>query len=150
MKLIIGFLMLFPLLACKKPPEQPAAGAGQAASVPAAPGPALLAPAGDRNQLPGGGWFTWKFSEKPKLGTIIAKVQVFTSSGERDTSYEVTGESGMPSMRDHDSGPVKFQTNRKGDHLLPVNIVMAGEWQLLIRLQKDKTEAYAGKVLFSI
>ena len=56
----------------------------------------------------------------------------------------------MPSMRYHDSGPVKFQLNRKGDYLLPVNIVMAGEWEVLIRLLDGKAKIYEGKVLFTI
>jgi len=120
------------------------------AAAPAPAKPELLAAEGKKNMLPDGGWFTWRFAEKPKLGTVIVKVQVFDKAGARVKPYEIAGESGMPSMRYHDSGPVKFQLNKKGDYLLPVNVVMAGEWQLIIRVKKGKKEIYAGKVLFSV
>ncbi|HAN04001.1 MAG: hypothetical protein A2X29_01015 [Elusimicrobia bacterium GWA2_64_40] len=130
-----------------------ACGGKEASAPPPAPAQAVqgaLAPAGDRIGLPDGGWFTWGFAEKPKLGTAIMKVQVYDKAGTRATPYEVIGEYGMPSMRYHDSGPVKFQLNRKGDYLLPVNIVMAGEWEVLIRLIEGKEKIYEGKVLFTI
>jgi hypothetical protein len=111
---------------------------------------AALAAEGEKIQLPDGGWFTWRFVEKPKLGTPIAKVQVFDKAGAQVTLYEVIGESGMPSMRYHDSGPVKFQLNKKGDYLLPVNIVMAGEWELKIRVMKGKEKIYEGAILFTV
>lgn len=126
----------------KRDAQQPAAG-GQA-------GPAALAPEGEKNQLPGGGWFTWRFAEKPKLGTAIVKVQAFDKDGKPSQAYDVIGEFGMPSMRAHDSGPVKFQLNKKGDYLLPVNIVMAGEWELKIRVMKGTEQLYEGPVLFTV
>ena len=154
MKITIVLLALLPLLACKNNTERPSAPATSPAAVQpvpaAAAGPAQLAPENKPNPLPGGGWFTWKFSEKPKLGTIIVKVQVFGKDGGRETPYEIIGESGMPSMPYHDSGPVKFQLNKKGDYLLPVDIVMTGEWSVLIRVKQENKEIYAGKVLFSL
>lgn len=112
--------------------------------------PVMLAAQGKKNPLPGGAWFTWKFDKKPQLGTAFVKVQVFNKDKKRDTSYEVIGESGMPSMRYHDTGPVKFQLNKKGDYLLPVDVLMAGEWELVIRVTKDGREIYAGKVDYSV
>ena len=112
--------------------------------------PADLAEAGKNNMLPSGGWFTWKFDKKPKLGTLIVIVQAYSKDGKRDTSYEITGESGMPSMHYHDSGKVKFQKNKKGDYLLPMNVVMTGEWRIVLRVKKAKKEIYAGQILFSI
>ncbi len=128
-----------------------AACGGKEAPAPQAAGaPGALAAEEAKNPLPGGGWFTWRFAEKPKLGTPIAKVQVFDKAGAPVTAYEVVGEYGMPSMRYHDSGPVKFQLNKKGDYLLPVNIVMAGEWELKIRVMNGKEKLYEGSVLFTI
>jgi hypothetical protein len=123
--------------------------AGTPSKAPTPAGPAALAPEGKKNMLPDGGWFTWQFSQKPKLGALVVKVQVFDKAGARVTPYVIVGESGMPSMRYHDSGPVKFQLNKKGDYLLPVDLVMPGEWQVVIRVKKDKREIYAGKVVFS-
>lgn len=152
MKILLASLILFPLLGCAKPAEQTAGSANPAPAAAAVPGDglSLLAPEEKPNSLPNGGWFTWKFTEKPKLGAVIVKVQAYGKDGAQEKPYEVIGEFGMPSMRAHDSGPVKFQTNRKGDYLLPVNIVMVGEWELVIRVKKDKNEIYAGKVLFTL
>lgn len=138
------------LAGCAKQESPAPAAQGAAVSGPAQEGPAALAAEGEKNPLPGGGWFTWRFAEKPKLGTPIAKVQVFDKAGARVTSYEVIGEYGMPAMRYHDSGPVKFQLNKKGDYLLPVNIVMTGEWELKIRVMNGKEELYEGAILFTI
>ncbi|HAF95703.1 MAG TPA: hypothetical protein DER10_02720 [Elusimicrobia bacterium] len=109
-----------------------------------------LASQGKKNLLPGGGWFTWKFDKKPKLGTLIVKVQAFSKDGKRLTSYEITGECGMPAMRAHDSGTIKFLISKKGDYLMPVDVVMPGEWEVVIRVGKDGKEIYAGKVAFSV
>lgn len=130
--------------------DSPQAPSGQRPPAAVQAGPSELAPAGEKNSLPDGGWFTWQFAEKPALGTDIVKVQAFDKTGARAALYEVIGEFGMPSMRDHDSGPVGFQLNRKGDYLLPVNIVMTGEWELTIRVKSSQKEIYAGKVRFTV
>lgn len=144
MKPVYTALVAVLLAACggkEAPPAQPAAQAAAAGVLPAQ---------GERAFLSDGGWLVWRFAEKPKLGTPIVKVQVFDKAGTVTTVYEVIGEYGMPSMRYHDSGPVKFQLNKKGDYLLPVNIVMAGEWELKIRVLKGKEKIYEGAVPFTI
>lgn len=146
MKRLVILPLLALLAACGgKEPSQglPAAPAAQA-------GRGLLAAEGEKNMLPDGGWFIWNFSEKPKLGTIVVKARLFDKTGAPVKDCEITGESGMPSMHAHDSGKVGFQLNRKGDYLLPVSIVMPGEWQVTIRLNRNGKEIYAGKVLFSV
>ena len=146
MKKLLTAVLLASLAACggsEAPPQPPPAGVAVA-------GTALLSATGERNELPGGGWFTWKFAEKPKLGTMIVKVQVFNAEGKQETTCALVGESGMPSMPYHDSGPVKFQLNKKGDYLLPVDVVMPGEWAVVIRVRRNAKELYAGKVLFNI
>lgn len=112
------------------------------------------------NDLPGYGkkcwigeeyYFTYKFDKKPKLGTAILKVQLFDAKGARVTAIEITGASDMPSMRGaHDSGEVPFKLNKKGDYLLPVNIVMPGEWEVKITFLKDKAPIYRGAFRFEI
>lgn len=44
-------------------------------------------------------YFTYKFSEKPKMGTVILIVQVFDKKGDQLTPFTIKGRSDMPSMR---------------------------------------------------
>ena len=96
-------------------------------------------------------YFTYRFVQPPKMGTAILRVQLFDKSGQRITDLEVTGISGMPSMRGaHDSGDVAFQLNKKGDYLLPVNVVMAGEWEVKLRFLRAKKVIYLGIFRFHV
>jgi hypothetical protein len=96
-------------------------------------------------------YFTYKFVEKPKLGTAILKIQLFDKGGDRFTNLEIAGNSGMPSMGGaHDSGEVLFKLNKKGDYLLPVNIVMPGEWEVRLTFTKDKKVIYRGSFKFNV
>jgi hypothetical protein len=154
MRRYVYTLVLFPLLfmpflaGCGGQDPQPDGSAAQPSA--AASGPSVLAASGERISLPGGAWFTWEFTEKPKLGTVIVKVKAFMADGSRSTSYAIAGESGMPSMRYHDSGTVDFKLNKRGDYLLPVDVVMPGEWQLTIKVKTGEQEVYEGKVIFNI
>ena len=96
-------------------------------------------------------YFTYKFDKKPKLGTAILKVQLFDKTGARITSLDVVGISGMPSMGGaHDSGDVPFKLNKKGDYLLPVNVVMPGEWEVKLVFLKAKEPVFRGRIIFKV
>ena len=96
-------------------------------------------------------YFTYKFDKKPKLGTAILKVQLFDKTGARVTSLDVVGISGMPAMKGaHDSGEVPFKLNKKGDYLLPVNVVMPGEWEVKLVFMKDKSPVFRGRFTFKV
>jgi hypothetical protein len=96
-------------------------------------------------------YFTYKFDKKPKLGTAFLKVQLFDKAGARITSLDVVGASDMPSMRGaHDSGDVPFKLNKKGDYLMPVNVVMPGEWEVLLTFVKDTEPLYRGRITFKV
>jgi hypothetical protein len=104
---------------------------------PVMPGSGKKVQLGDRNYL------IYKFDKQPKLGTVIIKVEIFNSNDKKDTSMEITGNAGMPSMRGaHDTGDRPFVLSNKGAYLLPVNIVMPGEWEIKLTVKK------AGKVIF--
>lgn len=94
-------------------------------------------------KLEGGSYFFYTFDKKPKLGTVIMKVVIFNSKNKKDTSLEVTADSGMPSMRGaHETGDKPFTLSNKGDYLLPIDIVMPGDWEVKLTITK------AGKVIF--
>ncbi|HBE89050.1 MAG TPA: hypothetical protein DDW67_07930 [Elusimicrobia bacterium] len=145
-KVLIGMTLLPVLFACSKGPGQPPS-EGDLRSGPAA---AAVLEEGEKTALPDGGYFTWKFSEKPKLGVIIINLQAFGPDGKPDTAYGLVGEFGMPSMKYHDSGPKPFILSRKGHYLLPVEFSMAGEWEIVIRVSREGKEIYEGRKLLTI
>jgi len=112
--------------------------------------PVALSAAGKNNPLPSGGYFTWQFDKKPQLGTLIIKIRAYDKSGKQVSRYEIYGESGMPEMRAHDSGPVKFQLNKKGDYLLPVEVAMPGQWRTTVRIKQEGREILAGNIDFAL
>jgi hypothetical protein len=96
-------------------------------------------------------YFVFDFDKKPQMGTIIMKIQVFTKDGKQDNSLEITGSSDMPSMKGaHSTGDQPFRLNKKGDYLLPVNVVMPGEWEVVLNFLKDKKPIYTGSVRFNV
>ena len=96
-------------------------------------------------------YFVYGFDKKPKMGMSILKVELFDKDGEQITDWKIHGRSDMPSMRGaHDSGEVAFKQNRQGAYLLPVNIVMPGDWEVLLTFSKDEKVAYRGRVAFDV
>jgi len=96
-------------------------------------------------------YFIYEFDQTPKMGTAILKIRLFDGRGNRTTELTIKGQSDMPSMRGaHDSGEVLFKLNRKGDYLLPVNIVMPGEWEVRLVFLKGEDVIYRGFLRFNV
>lgn len=96
-------------------------------------------------------YFVYEFDRTPKMGTVILKVQVFDKDGKQVSDLDITGRSDMPSMRGaHDSGEVAFKLNKKGDYLLPLNIVMPGGWEVLVTFSRSKIVVFRGRVTFDV
>ena len=113
------------------------------------PGPVLKA--GQKHWIGEEYYFVYNFDKKPQMGTIIMKVQVFAKDGNQDSSIEITGSADMPSMKGaHSTGDQLFKLNKKGDYLLPVNVVMPGEWEIVLNFLKDKKPIYTGSVRFDV
>ena len=122
-----------------------------ASAAPAKLSPVSLPAEGRRCELPGGRYFTWRFASRPQLGTTVLKVQVFKENGSRVKDLKVLGASGMPSMRGaHDTGEQPFRLNKKGDYLLPVDLVMPGDWEVVLSFFEGKKRIYHGKVDFEL
>ena len=112
-------------------------------------GPALKA--GQKHWIGDEYYFIYDFDKRPQMGTIIMKIQVFTKDGKQDTSLEISGDTDMPSMKGaHSSGNQFFKMNKKGDYLLPVNVVMPGEWEVVLNFLKDKKPIFTGSVRFHV
>jgi len=96
-------------------------------------------------------YFLYEFDKTPKMGMAILKVQLFDKDGKQVTGLDIIGQSDMPSMRGaHDSGEVAFKLNKKGDYLLPVNVVMPGDWEVLLTFSRTKIVLLRGRVSFSV
>jgi len=106
---------------------------------------------GKKVQIGDGYYLIYKFDKKPKLGTVIVKVEIFTGKDKKDTSMEVMGDAGMPSMSGaHDTGDQPFTLSKKGDYLLPINIVMPGDWEIRLTIKKDGKVIYRGSHKFDV
>jgi len=111
----------------------------------------LLPKAGEKCWINGDHYLIYEFDKKPQMGTIILKIQVFTKDGKQNSSFDIVGDSGMPSMKGaHDAGLQAFKLNKKGDYLLPVNVVMPGEWEIRINVVKEKENLYSGSIRFRV
>jgi hypothetical protein len=96
-------------------------------------------------------YFVHGFDKRPTLGVIILKIQVFRKDGTQVSFFEITGNSGMPSMRGaHDSGDQPFKQNKRGDYLLPLNVVMPGEWEVSVTVLDDKKPIFSGYLRFHV
>ena len=96
-------------------------------------------------------YLIYGFDKKPKLGTVIMKVEIFTREGEKDTSTEVKADAGMPSMKGaHETGDRPFKLSKKGDYLLPINIVMPGDWEIRLTLLKEGKVIFRGSYQFDV
>lgn len=123
----------------------------------AAPASAVTA---DYQQLPKPGkkvdldaahYFIFGFEKQPKLGNAIMRVDIFTRNGQRDSSFIVKGSADMPSMRGaHSSGDRMFALSKKGSYLMPVQLVMPGDWEFRFAFEKKGKTVFRGAYLFDL
>jgi len=96
-------------------------------------------------------YFTYGFAKTPKLGNAVMRVEIFTRDGVRDTSFTVKGDADMPSMRGaHTAGDHDFALSNKGIYLLPVRLVMPGDWEVSFTFVKDGKPVLKGCYLFDL
>jgi hypothetical protein len=96
-------------------------------------------------------YFTWEFDKTPKMGTAILILKLFDKNGTQVSDLAVTGRSDMPSMRGaHDSGEIAFKTNKSGTYLLPVNVVMPGDWEVRLTFSRNGIVIFRGRILFDV
>jgi hypothetical protein len=149
--LLSGFLFLSPLPAeCADTHGQMV---HQATSAGAAPMSEYLPMPSPGKKVPiGNGYYLiYGFDKQLKMGTVIMKVEIFTGEGKKDTSLEVKADVDMPSMRGaHSTGDRAFKLSNKGDYLLPISIVMPGDWEVKITVIKDGGVIFRGRYNFNV
>ncbi|MGB8959846.1 MAG: FixH family protein [Candidatus Aminicenantales bacterium] len=96
-------------------------------------------------------YFTWEFDKTPKMGTSILVIKLHDKDGKRVSDLALVGQSDMPLMRGaHDSGEVAFKTNKAGDYLMPVNVVMPGEWEVRLTFSRNGIVIFRGRIRFDV
>jgi hypothetical protein len=126
-------------------------------SICAAPAPSAqvvyqpLPKPGEKIPLDANHYFTYGFDKQPKLGMAIMRVEIFSRDGKRDTSFVVKGDADMPSMRGaHASGDKDFALSAKGIYLLPIRLVMPGDWEVRFTFVKQGKAVFHGAYLFDL
>jgi len=110
-----------------------------------------MADPGKKVPVGNGYYLIYGFDKKPKLGTVIMKVEVFSADGKKDTSFQLSADAGMPSMKGaHETGDRPFALSKKGDYLLPVSIVMPGDWEIRLTVSKDGKVLLRGRYNFDV
>jgi hypothetical protein len=121
------------------------AGGAPMPEYPPMPEPGKKVPIGD------GSYLIYGFDKPLKMGTVIMKVEVFTAAGKRDTSPEVKVDADMPSMRGaHGTGDRALKLSNKGDYLLPISIVMPGDWEIKLTVLKSGKVLFRGRYNFNV
>ncbi len=119
-----------------------------AASMPESP---LMLSPGEKVPIGGGSYLVYGFDKPLKMGTVIMKVEIFTGEGKKDTSLEVKADADMPSMRGaHGTGDRAFKLSKKGDYLLPISIVMPGDWEIRLTVVKEGKVIFRGRYDFNV
>jgi hypothetical protein len=135
------------------PPKAPPAPAKPAprAEAPLPSDFSVLPKPGTRVTLDKERYFVYGFVKPAKIGLCVMRVEVFTRDGKRDTTLVVKGDADMPSMRGaHTMGDKPFQLSKKGEYLLPIPIVMPGDWEVRLTFVKDGKAVLRGVYLFDI
>jgi hypothetical protein len=110
-----------------------------------------LAKPGKKIPLGNDNYFTYGFDKQPKLGTAVMRVEIFDRTGKPDRSFVVKGDVDMPSMRGaHSSGDKNFSISAKGVYLLPVRLVMPGDWEFRFTFVKNGKQVLRGAYLFDL
>ena len=152
------FFVLFPLVFCLasvslygENREMQKAGAAKEESRQQTPVFSPMADPGKKVPIGNGYYLIYGFDKKPKLGTVIMKVEVFTAEGKKDTSFQISADAGMPSMKGaHETGDRPFSLSKKGDYLLPISIVMPGDWEIRLTVSKNGKVFLRGRYNFDV
>lgn len=150
MILLSGFLFLaqLPVYGADTHAQMGHQMSGAGASMPEYP--PMPAP-GKKVPIGNGFYLIYGFDKPLKMGTAIMKVEIFTGEDKKESSLEVKADVDMPSMRGaHSSGDRAFRLSNRGDYLIPVSIVMPGDWEIKITVIKDGKVIFRGRYNFNV
>lgn len=153
MKNTLRLFSIFTLLGLLLLAAAPEGSAAQGASA-RAPDPktsVILPSFGEKVWINKDFYFIHNFDKRPALGPLVLKIQLYTKDGARSTLLSFKGNSDMPSMRGaHYTGDHPFRVSKKGDYLLPVDVVMPGDWEIQVFVFDGEKQIFAGVILFDV
>lgn len=93
-------------------------------------------------------YLMYSWQKKPKMGMAVLFVDVFRKKdNKRADDVTVTTNAFMPSMRgSHDSGERLMKLNKKKSHVIDVNFMMPGEWEIEVNISKNSKQLFTGLV----
>ncbi len=106
---------------------------------------------GERFEVREGIYGICEFNQKPQIGMVVLKIRLFDKNDKQISPLAISGESGMPSMPGHhDSGDVAFKLNKAQNYLLPVNVVMPGDWEVKLTFRDGEQIVLLAAVRFDV
>jgi len=93
-------------------------------------------------------YLVYSWQKKPKIGMAVLMVDVFRSKdNKRSDDFKITANAYMPSMRgSHDTGDRPMKLNKNKRHLIDVNFMMLGDWEIELKVAKNSRELFSGLV----
>ncbi len=93
-------------------------------------------------------YLVYSWQKKPKIGMAVLMVDIFRSKdNKRSDDFKVTANAYMPSMRgSHDTGDRQMKLNKNKRHLIDVNFMMLGDWEIELKVAKNSRELFKGLV----
>lgn len=107
--------------------------------------------AGERFEVREGIYGICEFNRKPQIGMSVLKIKLFDKNDKRISPLAISGDCGMPSMPgSHDTGEVAFKLNKAQNYLLPVNVVMPGEWEVKLTFRDGERTVLLAAIRFDV
>ncbi len=123
-----------------------------AVAAPQAKGPAWEAiKGGKKNRIGDKVGFTFKPSEKPKVGTVNIRVQIIDKSQKKEKAWTLKGAVSLAGEAVPAEAAFKpFNLNKAGGYVLPLTIAKAGKWEFRLVILKEGKVVYRGVARFTV
>jgi len=96
-------------------------------------------------------FISYEWSKKPKIGTFILEVKVLDKEKNPVENVSITADAYMPSMKgSHDTGDQSLKVNKKGEHVIPVNFMMLGDWEILLKVSTATSQMNSAVIRLNI
>ncbi len=110
--------------------------------------PALVLRAEKRHDINSEYYLVYSWQKKPKIGMAVLFVDIYRKKdSKRSDDFTVTANAYMPSMRgSHDTGDRVMKLNKKKSHVIDVNFMMLGDWEIELKVSKNSKHMFTGLI----